>query len=98
MRAVRAKHARFERRSKVNGSADVLAFSGLRIASEVDADHPHLGSAADNLAGFFEPYCLLKETKRRTCGTRSRCKRWFYQLIIERGTDGGSVARVGTEM
>jgi hypothetical protein len=33
----------------VNQFAELFAFSGFRIAANVDADHPHLRSAADDL-------------------------------------------------
>jgi hypothetical protein len=35
-----------------DGFADLVAFLGFRIAADVDADHPQLQSAADNLASF----------------------------------------------
>ena len=36
----------------VDGFADVFAYPGLRITADIDADHPLLQSAADNLASL----------------------------------------------
>lgn len=36
----------------VNRFADILGFQGLRIAADVDADHPHLRFAADDRASL----------------------------------------------
>jgi hypothetical protein len=36
----------------MNALADVLAFAGFGIAAYIDADHPRLGSTANNLISF----------------------------------------------
>jgi hypothetical protein len=36
----------------MNEFADVLAFPGYRIATDVDADHSRAGSAANNLTSL----------------------------------------------
>jgi hypothetical protein len=60
--------------TSLNGFADLLAFPGLRIATNIDADHPHSWFAADNLAvltGQVLP--PEKQEERHTCGTHGRC-------------------------
>jgi hypothetical protein len=55
----------------LDGLAEVLTFSGLGIAADVDADHPGARSAADDLASFAS-HMASKRRKRHTCGTRGR--------------------------
>ena len=80
----------------MNEFADVLASTGFRIVADVDADQPYARSRRiiwPVLRTIFPP----KLRKRHTCGTRGRCLGLFYGWIMERETDGGSVALVGME-
>jgi hypothetical protein len=78
-------------------STDVPASPGFRIVADVDADQPYAGSAPNNLAGFADHIPSQVEKCGTRVGTRGRCLGLFWGWIMERETDGGSVALVGME-
>ena len=66
--------------------ADVSASPGFRVAADIDADQPCVGSAANDLASFTGhiPPNLGREM-RRTCGTRGRYS--GLVLWMDQGTE-----------
>ena len=75
----------------VNGFADVFAFPGIRIAADLDANHPCAGPTADDLASLSSHTCLLKHEKAaHVAAAEGR----FYWWVSEGETDGRSAPAV----
>jgi hypothetical protein len=75
----------------VNGFPDVFAFPGLRIAADIDANHPCTGSTADDLASLSSHTCLLKHEKAAHVAA---AEGWFYWWVSEGETGGRSAPAV----
>lgn len=76
----------------MNEFADVPVRQGFQIATDVDADQPYAGSAANDLV---RPAGQISSQEEK-CGTcvahTAAASHWFSGWTSEKVTDGGSAA------